>query len=59
MERKRTKKLSKADLVVRLRELAKAGDREAAHGQADAALVEFIGDPEIAEAYEAIEKWYA
>ena len=34
-------------------------DPERDHGEADDALLEFIGDAEIAAAYNAIEKWYA
>ena len=58
-QKKRAKKLTKDELLERLRELAKDGDHEAAHGRADAALIDFINDPEIAEAFDAIEKWYA
>ena len=35
------------------------GDEEIAHVKADEALLEFINDPEITEAFDAIEKWYA
>lgn len=35
------------------------GDLEADHVAADSALIEFINDPEIAEAYTAIDKWCA
>jgi hypothetical protein len=34
-------------------------DPEQAHCEADALLLMYIGDPEIEEAYERIEKWYA
>lgn len=34
-------------------------DQEGAHVRADEALLEYIDDPEITEAFEAIEKWYA
>lgn len=35
------------------------GDIEGQHDTADKALIAYINDPEITEAYEAIEKWYA
>lgn len=38
------------------------GDPERAHGDADEALCDFIkalGHPEIVEAWEAVDKWYA
>lgn len=34
-------------------------DPERDHGEADDALLEFIGDADITAAYNAIEKWYA
>ena len=34
-------------------------DREQAHIDADDALLDYINDPEILEAYQKIEKWYA
>jgi hypothetical protein len=47
----------------RLREIRKQQlsdpDMEARHIDADMALLECIGDEEIAEAFEAIDKWYA
>ena len=35
------------------------GDPENAHGEADAALLAYIGDEEVSEAFRAIRKWYA
>lgn len=34
-------------------------DREAGHLEADEALLDYIGDDEIREAFEQIRKWYA
>jgi hypothetical protein len=47
-----------------LRELARLrdeerGDPEVAHSEADDALLEYINDVDITEAFGAIEKWYA
>lgn len=36
-----------------------AGDEERAHVLADQALLEFINDREVTDAFEAIERWYA
>lgn len=52
--------MSKADLLVVLRERATGlKDAEADHVKADEALLAYIDDPEISEAFEAIDKWYA
>ncbi len=42
-----------------LRECAENYDHEAAHATADDALLDFIDDDEIREAFNRIEKWYA
>ena len=34
-------------------------DEEVDHVDADGFLLQYIGDPEITEAYDAIHKWYA
>jgi len=50
----------KATLLAFLRELGQSSqDEEIAHIDADKALLAFIDDPEITEAFEAIHKWYA
>lgn len=36
-----------------------SGDTEVDHCNADDALLEFINDPEITEAFNKTEKWYA
>lgn len=46
-------------LLTTLRELAKLGDAEVAHGKADDALLDYINDEEVRQAYDAIDKWYA
>ena len=51
--------LSKGMLLHRLTNLAKWTDHEAAHIEADMQLLKFIHDKEIAEAYNAIERWHA
>lgn len=52
---------SAQDLIDRLKEIASTlhGDQEAAHGEADKALLKYIGNRRIKEAWDAIEKWYA
>ena len=53
------KHLKKEDLLKILKGLEASGDTESAHADADDALIDFINDPEITEAYEKIDKWYA
>lgn len=50
--------LSREELLRRLRDEVSA-DPESGHLEADRALLEFIDDPEVTEAFEAIAKWYA
>lgn len=50
--------MTKKALLEKLRELAREGDTEHAHREADLALIEFIGDIEIAQAFDDMEKWY-
>lgn len=59
MSDKPKRKLSKVQLLKKLEKCAKSYDTEAAHCDADALLVEYIDDEEIAEAYNKIDKWYA
>ncbi len=35
------------------------GDPEVAHGNADDALLKFIGDKEVEDLFNSIEKWYS
>jgi len=51
--------MSKQELIEKLKSYAKYEDREDGHVEADEALIAYIGDAEIAEAYEAVPKWYA
>lgn len=46
------------ELLVKLHNFAEY-DAEAGHYEADQALLAFIADPEITEAYNALTKWYA
>ncbi len=50
--------MTKKKLLKTLAMCAENSDTERAHSDADEALVAFIGDPEIAAAYEAVSKWY-
>lgn len=50
---------SRARLLKKLEECRQSGDREIAHCEADDALLEFINDDEVTEAFGRIEKWYA
>jgi len=51
----------KQDLLLDLRKLAvdANSDPESAHADADAALIRFIDDEHIREAFNAIAKWYS
>ena len=52
--------MNRALLLTLLRTLGgDDGDKEADHSMADSLLLEYIGDPEITKAFDAIEKWYA
>lgn len=51
--------MDKQELLKILATCAESGDTEIAHGKADNALLNFIGDREITEAFAKIEKWYA
>jgi hypothetical protein len=52
-------RLSREDALIELRALRDGADPESAHGVADGILLAVIGDEEITEAYDNIEKWYA
>lgn len=51
--------MTKEELLAKLKECEEGGDVEGGHYDADAALIEYINDPDVREAYERIEKWYA
>lgn len=40
-------------------EACNSGDEEGGHGNADRLLLEYINDPRVTEAYDAIDRWYA
>jgi len=53
-------RLNREELLTRLWLLGgDGGDKEADHLMADTLLLEYIGDTEITEAFDAIGKWYA
>jgi len=51
--------MTKQGLLDLLEKESHNGDYEVAHGRADDALVEYINDAEITEAYGKVGKWYA
>lgn len=51
-------KITKEELLQRLRELLTSDDTEAAHSEADQLLIDYIGDKDIAKAFDKLEKWY-
>lgn len=52
--------MTRKEIIKKLDSISKwaKDDPEVAHGAADNALLDYIGSPEVAEAYESIEKWY-
>jgi len=51
--------MTKEELLKILEECAESFDNERAHADADKALIEYINDSDIEQAYKAIDKWYA
>ena len=51
--------ITREQLLAWLKINAESGDPETTHAAADRLLLRFIGDPEITEAFNALEKWYA
>jgi hypothetical protein len=51
--------MTKEELLATLQDIDENWDMESGHKAADKALINFINDPEIKEAYEKIGKWYA
>lgn len=52
--------MTKEELIAKLKAINNNNhDPEVAHGEADDALIEYINDAEVKEAYDAIHKWYA
>jgi len=56
---KRKTKLTKAELLEKLKKCALLSDTEKGHQEADQLLVAYINDRDITIAYNKIEKWYA
>lgn len=52
-------RVTKEEALQKLRELKDHGNEEIAHAEADGVLLELIGDQDITDAFEAIDKWYA
>lgn len=50
--------MNKEELLDKLKELEGDGDEEKAHVLADRALLEYINDPDIQEAYQNVPKFY-
>ena len=51
--------MTKDELLKKLEDLRADSDVEGAHWEADQALLEYVNDTDIAEAYRKIKKWYA
>lgn len=51
--------MTRDELLARLVEVAQDDDCEYAHIRADDALIDFINDGEISEAYRKVCKWYS
>jgi predicted glycosyl hydrolase (DUF1957 family) len=51
--------MTKKELLDKLKACSENGDIEIGHVDADNALLEFINDPEITEAFNSWGKWYA
>ena len=51
--------MTKQELLEKLAEYARSGDEEVAHLKADEALLDYIDDREIKDAFNKIDKWYA
>ena len=51
--------MTKEELVLALVDLGNDPDIEDAHANADQLLLEYINDPAVSVAFDALEKWYA
>lgn len=51
--------MTKNELLIKLAEREKDDDAREAHIEADQAILDYLNDPEISEAYNKIGKWYA
>ncbi len=54
-----TAEMRPIELVKALREWHGATDPEMAHAAADRLLLAYINNPDVTEAFDAIEKWYS
>jgi hypothetical protein len=54
-------RVTKERLIEQLREIAIDAQRDAekAHGEADEALLHYIADPRVREAFESVKRYYA
>lgn len=51
--------MTKEKLIEELKKCELNGDTECAHSNADDLIIEYINDPEIKAAYDAVDKWFA
>lgn len=51
--------MTKKELINKLKALRINDDQELAHRNADDALLDFINDEKVTEAFKQIDKWYA
>lgn len=51
--------MTREELLEVLTDCGESNDAEGAHADADQALLDFINDPEVTKAWEAIYKWFA
>ena len=51
--------MTKEELITILRSNAQTEDTASAHVVVDNALIDYINDPEITAAYQAVKKWYS
>jgi hypothetical protein len=51
--------ISREEVLAKLQELRESNDPETGHIEADALLLRYINDPEIARAFNVLQKWYA
>jgi hypothetical protein len=51
--------MNRTELLTKLRRLNDNDDSEVAHYEADLALLSYIDDQEVGEAFHNIRKWYA
>ena len=53
------KKITKKELMAKLKELQQSDDHEASHIEADNLLLQFIGDKDITQEFNKLETWCA